>query len=100
MRNLLRSPHAPPLLVPPGDIAVLQDMSLEKLDLRSCFLVNSLTGKPVVRLVQISKVLPQGNIKGQAPLNHVQPPDPLPSHIGVDKAKLQQMFPNGSVIDV
>ena len=66
-------------------------MPLEKLFLQSC---RNLTGKPAVRVGRISKVLPQGNIKGQAPLNHVQPPDPLPSHIGVNKAKLQQMFPN------
>ena len=70
-------------------------MSLEKLDLSSYH--SKLTGKPAVRVGRISKVLPQGNIKGQAPLNHVQPPDPLPSHIGVNKAKLQQMFPNCNI---
>ena len=80
-----------PPLVPPGDIAALQNMPLKTLYL---FGSEELTGKRAVRVGRISKVLPQGNIKGQAPLNHVQPPDPLPSHIGVNKAKLQQMFPN------
>ena len=41
-----------------GDIAVLQNMSLQKLTLYEC---KELTGKPTVRFVQISKVLPQGN---------------------------------------
>ena len=34
MRNLLRSPHASPPLVPPGDIAALQNVPLEQLNLR------------------------------------------------------------------
>ena len=59
---------------PPGKIAALQNMPLTKLDLTNCHL----TGKPAVRVRQISKVLPQGNIKGQAPLNHVQPVAPFP----------------------
>ena len=69
-------------------------MPLEKLVLQSC---RNLTGKPTCAWGGSVKVLPQGNIKGQAPLNHVQPPDPLPSHIGVNKAKLQQMFPNCNI---
>ena len=69
-------------------------MPLKTLNLFCC---QKLTGEPAVHVGRISKVLPQGNIKGQAPLNHVQPPDPLPSHIGVNKAKLQQMFPNCNI---
>ena len=78
-------------------------MKLTTLVLQQCY---ELTGKPAVRVGRISKVLPQGNIKGQAPLNHVQPPDPLTSHIGLDQAssarpvneaKLQQMFPNCNI---
>ena len=69
-------------------------MPLEKLDLSYC---EELTGKPVCTWGGPVKVMPQGNIKGQAPLNHVQPPHPLPSHIGVDRAKLQQMLPNCNI---
>ena len=62
-RNLLRGPYGAPLFpphlpVPPGDIAALQNMPLESLDLSGC---EKLTGKPAVRVGRISKVLPQGN---------------------------------------
>ena len=51
-------PFPPHLPVPPGDIAALQNMPLEKLDLGLC---SQLTGKPAVRVGRISKLLPQGN---------------------------------------
>ena len=60
MRNLLRSPHAPPPLVTPGDISALQSMLLTDLNLRNC---NKLTGKCLsrTRAVWGKTVLPQGN---------------------------------------
>ena len=52
-------PSSPPHLpAPPGDIAALQNMPLEKLFLMSC---RNLTGKPAVRVGRISKVFLQGN---------------------------------------
>ena len=47
--------------VPSGDIAALQNMPLEQLDLYQC---RNLTGKPAVRVGRISKVLPRGNTYG------------------------------------
>lgn len=74
--NLLRTPHALSPLVPPGGGASFQNMKLTYLSLP--FRHRSELGKPAVRVGWISKVLLQGNIKGRAPLNHVQPPDPFP----------------------
>ena len=93
MQNLLRSPHASPPLVPPGDIAALQNMPLEVLNLGFC---EQLTGKPAVRVGRISKTLPQGNTRSvPGTFLKMTNPSPLLQRSTGDISVLQNMALTG-----
>ena len=88
MRNLLRRAHATPSLVPPGDIAVLQNMPLKVLNLSGNGMWMRFTGM----WGRSVNVLPQGIARAfPGTFLKMTNPSPLPQRSAGDIAALQNM---------
>ena len=95
MRNLVRSPHAPPPLVPPGDIAALQNMPLETRGTESnvrhvCNILPET--EPADSLLEGEVITPAGNWSSYPP--HKHDTDNLPEESYLEETYYHRINPS------